>query len=150
MIAGTRDAARFAAVAATLTVAHLIGDYVLQTDHQADRKPCRADRSVECGEVESWAANQSHVATYRGAQIIALVAADRILGLGLSPGRVAAGVAVSWITHSVIDRRWPVRVWMDRTGSAAFRERGGAAHVDQTLHHSCLWASALIISGGTR
>ncbi|MBB4931346.1 hypothetical protein F4561_002166 [Lipingzhangella halophila] len=40
---------------------------------------------------------------------------------------------------------------MDRTGSTAFRQHGGGAmHVDQTMHHACLWAAALVMSGGAR
>lgn len=145
------SAARFAAVAATLTAAHHVGDFMAQTDHQANRKPARADRTVECSEAESWWALTKHVASYHAVQAAALVAADRALGLGLSPRRVAAGVALSAVTHAVIDRRWPVRTWMDRTGSQAFRLHGGGAmHVDQTMHHACLWVSALVMSGGAR
>jgi hypothetical protein len=139
---------KFAAVAATLTAMHHIGDFVLQTDHQVSRKPCEEDRTVQCTELESWAANQKHVATYHGAQLAGLLVANKVLDLKLRPGRVAAGVAVSWVTHSIIDRRWPVRLLMDSTGSKDFRTKaGGGMHVDQTLHHLCLWASSLIIAG---
>lgn len=143
-------ASRFAAVAATLTAAHHVGDYLLQTDHQAACKPATEDRAVVCSEGESWRSLAGHVASYHAAQVAGLLIANRALGLKLRPGRVAAGVAISAVTHAVIDRRWPVRQWMDNTGSAAFRENGGAAHVDQTLHHTALWASALVIAGGDR
>lgn len=141
---------RFAAVAATLTAMHHVGDFVLQTDHQSARKPCAQDRLTECSEPESWRALAAHVASYHAAQVAGLLIANRALGLKLRPGRVLAGVAISAATHAVIDRRWPVRWWMDNTGSAAFRENGGAAHVDQALHHTALWASALVIAGGDR
>lgn len=143
-------ASRFAAVAATLAAAHHVGDFLLQTDHQAACKPATEDRAVVCSEGESWRALAGHIASYHAAQVAGLLIANRALGLKLRPGRVAAGVAISAATHAVIDRRWPVRWWMDNTGSAAFRENGGAAHVDQTLHHTALWASALVIAGGNR
>ncbi|GAB3211243.1 hypothetical protein GCM10027294_32760 [Marinactinospora endophytica] len=137
---------------AAMNAAHQVGDYLVQTDHQAVCKPGRADRAgtEPVGEVESWAANQAHVASYHAVQVAAVVAAARVLGLRLNPVRLAAGVAFSWITHSVIDRRWPVREWMTRTGSRAFYEAGGAAHVDQAMHHAALFCSALIASGGGR
>lgn len=141
------NASRFAAVAATLTAMHHIGDFVLQTDHQSARKPCTEDRLVECSEAESWWCNQKHVASYHAAQLAGLLVANQALGLKLNPSRVAAGVAISWVTHTVIDRRWPVRWWMDNTGSKDFRVKaGGGMHVDQTAHHACLWTSALVIA----
>ena len=144
-------ASRFAAVAATLTAAHHVGDFLLQTDHQAARKPCAEDRLAECSEPESWRALAGHVASYHAAQVVGLLVANRALGLKLRPGRVAAGVAISAVTHAVIDRRWPVRWWMDNTGSHDFRVKaGGAMHVDQALHHTALWVSALVIAGGAK
>ncbi len=141
-------ATRFAAVAATLAAMHDVGDFLLQTDHQAARKPCTEDRLAECSEAESWRCLAAHVASYHAAQVVGLVVANRALGLKLSPGRVLAGVAVSAVTHAVIDRRWPVRWWMDHTGSHDFRVKaGGGMHVDQTMHHACLWVSALVIGG---
>lgn len=144
------SASRFAAIAATLTAAHHVGDFMLQTDHQAACKPGPEDRAVVCSESESWRALAGHIASYHAVQVAGLLVANRALGLKLKPGRVLAGVALSAATHAVIDRRWPVRWWMDNTGSAAFREHGGAMHVDQTMHHASLWASALVIAGGTK
>ncbi|WP_042283375.1 DUF3307 domain-containing protein [Nocardiopsis alba] len=126
----------FPTVLAAMTAAHHVGDYLLQNDHQAQHKP------------ESWAANQAHVASYHLAQLTAVGLASHVLGLRLSPVRLAAGMAVSWVTHSVIDRRWPVRWWMTRTGSAAFYEAGGAPHVDQAMHHAALFAAALVVTSG--
>ncbi|MBV2364285.1 DUF3307 domain-containing protein [Streptomonospora nanhaiensis] len=143
-------AVRFAAAAATLAAAHHVGDFMASTDTQAERKPCQSDRAVECSEAESWRALAGHVASYHAVQVAALVAADRALGLRLSPRRVAAGVALSAVTHAVIDRRWPVRLWLDHTGSTGFKKHGGAMHVDQAMHHVCLWAAALVIAGGPR
>ncbi|SIO86155.1 hypothetical protein [Nocardiopsis sp. JB363] len=142
----TTTAARFSAVAATLTAMHHAGDYLFQTDHQATHKAGVADRATECSEDTSWRALAAHVASYHAAQAAGLLIANRFLGLRLQPSRVVAGVAVSAATHALIDRRWPVRWWMDHTGSSGFRQAGGAAHADQALHHLALWASALVIA----
>ncbi|MBB4931345.1 hypothetical protein F4561_002165 [Lipingzhangella halophila] len=99
------SAARFAATLGTLTAAHHVGDFMAQTDHQSNRKPAASDRTVECSEAESWWCLAKHVGSYHAVQVGALIAADRVLGLGLSPRRMAAGVAVSAVTHAVIDRR---------------------------------------------
>ncbi len=145
------SASRFAAVAATLTAAHHVGDFMAQTDHQAACKPAAEDRTVVCSESESWRSLASHVASYHAVQVAGLLVANRALGLKLRPSRVLAGVALSAVTHAVIDRRWLVRLWMDNTGSRDFRVKaGGAMHVDQTMHHASLWAAALVIAGGNK
>lgn len=139
-------AARFAAVYALLHAAHQAGDFLAQTDTQAQRKPCAADRPVECTEQESWGALLGHVTTYHLTQAAALAVGNRLLGLGLTPTRTLAGIAISAVTHALIDRRWPVRYWMDHTGSADFRARGGAPDVDQAMHHIALALAAATIA----
>ncbi|WP_174545645.1 hypothetical protein [Nocardiopsis dassonvillei] len=144
-------ASRFAASLATLTAAHHVGDYLAQTDHQSACKPAASDRGdVVCSEGESWRALAGHIASYHAVQAAGLLVANRALGLKLRPGRVAAGIAVSAATHALVDRRRIVRWLMDNTGSADFRQRGGAAHVDQALHHACLWVAALVMAGGKK
>jgi hypothetical protein len=101
-------AARFAAVLSTLHAAHDLADHVVQTDMQALRK------------AYDWRAMAGHVGSYHATQVAALVAADRVLGLGLSRWRVAAAVALSAGTHAVLDRRWPVRRLLELTGSEGF------------------------------
>lgn len=88
-----------AAYAAMRTAAH-VADHWLQTGHQAAHK---ADASLDGHRVMA-----RHVASYAGTQALALVAADRLLGMGLKPSRIAAAVTVSAATHWFIDRRWPV------------------------------------------
>lgn len=139
--------ARFAAVYALLHAAHQAGDFLVQTDAQARRKPCATDRTVECTETDSWGALAGHIVSYHLAQAAALAAGNHFLGLGLPSRRIAAGIAVSALTHAVIDRRWPVRLWMDNTGSTAFRRAGGAPQVDQAMHHLALAAAAATITG---
>ncbi|WP_435113330.1 hypothetical protein [Nocardiopsis synnemataformans] len=141
-------AARFAAVAAVLAAAHTAGDFLVQTDRQASLKPCRADRDAECTEAQSWAALVGHVASYHAVQATALIIANHVLDLRLHPGRTALGIGASALSHGVIDRRWPVRQWMLRTGSGPYYHRGGAMHVDQAMHQAALAVSAAIITGG--
>jgi hypothetical protein len=152
---------RFAAVLSTMHAAHNLADHVLQTDHQAAFK------------ATSWRAMAGHVGSYHATQAAALAAADRALGLRLSPARVAVAVAWSAGTHAFLDRRWPVRRALELTGSPGFA-RGtfsppdllvgpiindastaeyriplhGPYLADQALRHACLWVAALIAVGG--
>ncbi|MFI5985065.1 DUF3307 domain-containing protein [Streptomyces sp. NPDC051555] len=125
----------FATIFILLYVAHLIADYVLQTDAQAGLK---ADASAA-----GWRANLSHASTHTVTTVITLVIAWWALNLGI--GLLATAVAVVWITasHAFIDRRWPVTWWMTHTGSTEWISRGGAAHVDQTFHITALAIAAL-------
>ena len=108
---------------AAALIGHLIGDWVVQTDAQA------------AGKSSSWAANQRHMLGYHltlGA-VLALSTLPLVWWL--------ATIAVSWVTHSFIDRRWPVAALMRATGSAPFsRTSWGPMVVDQALHISILLA----------
>jgi Protein of unknown function (DUF3307) len=129
----------FATVFVLLYVAHLLADYVLQTDAQASLK---ADRTRA-----GWWANLTHAATHVIVCAVALgVGAFALDGLDLPAGRTVAAVAWVGVTHAFIDRRWPIAWWMDHTGSADFRTRGGAAHVDQAAHVVALAVAALVIA----
>ena len=90
-------AVRFAAAYAALTASHKFADHWIQVDAQATAKgdPGTAGR-LACA---------SHIATYTVTQGLALLAADRLLGLRLSPGRTAAALAVSAGTHYAADRQ---------------------------------------------
>jgi hypothetical protein len=129
----------FAAAFVLLYAAHLIADYVLQTDHQAARK---ADRSAA-----GRRANLAHAGTHVIVCAAALAAGTALLN-ELHPALWRAAVAVAWIgaSHAAIDRRRGITWWMDHTGQTAFRAHGGAAHVDQTAHIVALLIGALIIA----
>jgi len=129
----------FAPVFVLLYVAHLIADYAAQTDHQAGHKadPGRA----------GWTANAAHAATH--AAVTALVLGVGALALGDGPGIGSAALAIGFIaaTHAFIDRRWPIRWLMTRTGQRGFYEHGGgAAHVDQVAHVTVLLVTALALA----
>ena len=110
-----------------LLAGHLVGDWVPQTDFQATSK------------TTSWKANQQHMASYH--LVLAALAA-----LAVPLATVAVIVAVSWVTHSVIDRRWPVVALMRLCRKGPFAEvPWGVIVVDQALHLSilCLLAAGL-------
>lgn len=150
-----------AAVLAALIAGHLIGDWVVQTDRQAARKgwPQEVDGDVEAAlEVafnrlgllrrflwlRSWRANQAHVATYHAAVLAALAP----VWPDGHAWPLTVLVAVSWVTHSFIDRRWPVRWLMEHTGSRPFASTSwGPLVVDQALHLSILLLTATYLLG---
>jgi len=129
----------FATTFVLLLVAHLLADYALQTDRQATLK---AERSAA-----GWWANLSHAGTHVLLCAVALGAGAALLpGTHLPAARTVLAVAWVGVSHGFVDRRWPVAWWMDNTGSAAFRTRGGAQHVDQTAHILALAVAALAIA----
>lgn len=133
-----------------LLAAHFLGDYVGQTDRQSARKagwtegedgPCPGRHH------HGWGANLAHVATH------VLVSAGLLLAVALAvpgfrPEPAAALAALGWVgaTHSVIDRRWPVRWWMEHTGSSGF-VAVGMPLVDQAMHIGLgLFPGALLLA----
>lgn len=134
----------FAVAFIALWVGHQVGDYLAQSDWMCAHKggPSRS--------WQTWAALAAHVTAYSLAQLAALAAVAAVTGLPLFGGRaVWVGLAFSALTHAFIDRRWPVVWYMNHTGSGSYAQTGeGRHHVDQALHHVCLFVSALIIAGG--
>ncbi len=135
--------------------AHFLGDWVVQTDWQAANKvrpdPLLITRrrrrwvTYPVGDYwTGWRAMWDHMVGYHLALCLALLAAAA--DPTKVPHRWAWIVAGSFVTHSVIDRRWTVRWLMDRTGSAAFASTSwGVMAVDQALHLSilCVLAATL-------
>jgi hypothetical protein len=111
---------------------HLLGDWVAQTDWQATNK------------TRSWAALVAHVASYH--LIMALLLLIPVLGDGWPTGRALVALAVSALTHGVIDRRWPVRALLGMAGSPGFATvEWGVIAVDQALHLFILAMLALLL-----
>ena len=134
-----------AAYAAFRTMA-AAADHWFQTPHQAAHK---ADKG--------WAGHRAmagHVASYAGTQALALVAANRLLGMNLKPSRIAAAVVFSGATHWFIDRRWPVRCAANRLGKKGFYELGGPLGggylLDQSAHHLAEGIAAMIAGSGSK
>lgn len=99
-----------------LLAAHLVGDFIIQTDAQALAK------------MKSWRAMAGHVLTYH------LTMAVLVLPFWHDRWTVL-GFVVSAATHGLIDRRWPVRLLLRKTGSPSFAETTlGMLAADQALH----------------
>ncbi|MFC8538045.1 DUF3307 domain-containing protein [Streptomyces sp. NPDC057249] len=120
----------FASLFILLYGAHLVSDYALQTDWQSEHKALRS--------LAGWRALLSHAGTHVAASAAALGAGAALLELPLPlPGTVGL---LAWVgvSHGFIDRRWPIRWWMENTGSSDFFQRGGAPFVDQAAHITAL------------
>lgn len=111
---------------AMLLAGHFIGDWIVQTDWQAANK------------TTSWKANQQHMLGYH----LTLAA---FAAVALPASWVLVVVVVSWLTHAVIDRRWPVIWLMQHTGSRPFSQTTfGVIAVDQALHLTILCLLAFL------
>jgi hypothetical protein len=140
MPANLSAAARLAALYALVRPASDVADHWVQTDHQAAHK---ADPGPA-----GHRALAAHVASYVGTQAAVVAVGARVLGIRITPGRAAAALAVSAVSHYVADRRTPVRALADalarRVGEAdgsrfvrlADHGINGAYALDQSWHHA--------------
>lgn len=138
-------AARFAAIFAALLAAHHVGDYWVQTDHQAVNKGRHGSPTENAA---GRTACLAHVASYTATTTAAAFGANRVLRLGCSWRAILAGQAISAITHYWADRRHTLRGLAARTGKLDFYERGdglarGSAVLDQSWHMAWLGVAAL-------
>ncbi len=149
-------AADLGATFAALYAAHQVADHHVQRDHDARDKglPGRAGQE----------ACLRHVASYTATAVLALAVTAAVTGRRPHLGRVAAGLALSAVSHYVIDRREPLRRFAVATGHTGFYALGaprpgrddnpslgtGAYALDQSAHVGFLFAAALIIAGGKR
>jgi hypothetical protein len=135
-----------AAVFAALYVAHQVADHWVQSQHQADTKGTSGWRGrLACA---------GHVATYTATALLAVVALAWRTGLTLTPATLAAGLAVSAVTHYIADRRTPLRVIADHVGKSVFYRlntagMNGAYLLDQSWHIGWLFVAALVIGGAS-
>lgn len=147
----TTPAIRATAAWAALSASHEVADHWVQTDRIAVAKgtPGR-EGAIACAE---------HVITYTATQGLALLAADRILGLRLNWKRAAAGLAISAATHYIADRQGGH--WRDEnsrgivrlaasTGHAGWLQRdpGAGYLMDQSWHKGWLAVAAVVIGAG--
>jgi len=115
-----------------LLAGHLLGDWVAQNDWQATNKS------------RSWAALTAHVASYH--LLMGLLLLIPVVRDGWPAGKALAALAVSALTHAVIDRRWPVRALLRAAGSPGFAAvEWGVIAVDQALHLFILAMLAVLL-----
>jgi hypothetical protein len=142
----------FAATFAALYAAHQVADHWIQTDHQAGTKGAAGWRGrLAC---------MAHVATYTATSAVFLGALAWRCGLDLPSGHLAAGLAVSAVTHYFADRRTPLRRLAELVGSGRLWVLGapraghndnpslgtGAYALDQSWHVGWLFIAALVIA----
>jgi hypothetical protein len=129
-----------AAAYAALRTAAAVADHWVQSGHQAVHK---ADAGLS-----GHRAMAGHVGSYAATQAVALVAADRLLGMDLKPSRIAAAVALSAATHWFIDRGWPVKRAAIALGKQDMHDLGchfgGRYQLDQSAHHLFEGVAAVI------
>lgn len=144
----------FAGLWPVLAAGHALADHALgQTDHQAERKGAPSPDEVEAGVSprRGWGACLAHVAQYHLVLATFVALAWSVLPLQLTWQGCAAGLLVSFGTHALIDRRWPVQWLLKHTGSPKFAamEEGGISgpyQVDQALHKAALLVAAALMA----
>jgi Protein of unknown function (DUF3307) len=117
-------------------VAHMVGDYLFQTDWQARHK-----RGGLSGDAVAFRALVSHVATYTLAFVPALI------WIGTQTDAVVAIVAgvLIFIPHLVVDDGRLVRLYLARVKRADGFDLGLAASVDQSFHVLSLCLVAILV-----
>lgn len=132
-------AARMGALYALTRAASDVADHWVQSDHQAAHKG-----------KPGWEGRRNcaaHVLTYVGTQALVVGVGARILGIRITPGRAAAALAVSAVTHYIADRRTPLRKAADAVArlqgapESAFvrladHGMSGAYALDGAWHHA--------------
>jgi Protein of unknown function (DUF3307) len=117
-------------------VAHMVGDYLLQTDWQASHK-----RGGLTGDGVSRRALWTHVTTYTVAFIPALVWIANDVKVWIA---VLAGVLI-FLPHLVVDDGRIVVGYVQRIKRADVRNLGLLSSVDQSFHVLSLWAVAILV-----
>jgi len=118
---------------AALYVSHQLADHWVQTSCQAVGKGA-----------EGWPgriACAKHVAGHMVTSVVCLTMLN-LIGVHISPGAMAAGLAVVAVTHYWADRRAPLKKLATRLGKKRFYELGdptqslgtGAYALDQSFH----------------
>jgi hypothetical protein len=121
---------------AAFLVAHMVGDYLFQTDWQARHK-----RGGLTGDRVAFRALVSHVTTYTIAFVPALI------WIGAETDAVVAVVSavLIFIPHLIVDDGRLVRFYLARVKRADGFDVGLAASVDQSFHVLSLSLVAILV-----
>lgn len=123
-------------VFAAFLVAHMVGDYLFQTDWQARHK-----RGGLSGDRVAFKALASHVTTYTLAFVPALVwVADE-----LDAAWAILAAVLIYVPHLIIDDGRIVRFYLANVKRADGFDLGLAASVDQSFHVLSLFLVALLL-----
>jgi Protein of unknown function (DUF3307) len=120
---------------ASFLVAHMVGDYLFQTDWQARNK-----RGGLSGGV-AFRALVSHVTTYTLAFAPALI----WIGDQLDPGWALLGAVLIFLPHLILDDGRIVRLYLARVKHVERFDVSIAASVDQSFHILSLFLVALLL-----
>ena len=123
-------------VFAAFLVAHMVGDYLFQTDWQARNK-----RGGLSGRGVSRRALFSHVTSYTLAFLPAFV----WIGIKLDAGWAVVAAVLIFLPHLVIDDGRIVRLYLNRVKRADGFDVGLAASVDQSFHVLSLFLVAILL-----
>ena len=126
----------WASLLASFFVAHLVGDYLLQTDWQARNKHggLGGDRTARRALV-------THVATYT----LAFVPAAIWIGSEVGAGWAVGALALVALPHLVVDDGRIVGFYLLHVKGAKAIDPGLAASVDQAFHALSLSIVALLV-----
>ena len=120
-------------------VAHMVGDYLFQTDWQARNK-----RGGLSGGGVARRALISHVTTYT----LAFVPAFVWIGSELEPVWAIVAAVLVYLPHLIIDDGRLVGLYLARVKHVEGANLGVAASVDQSFHVLSLFLAALVVGAG--
>ena len=123
-------------VFAAFLVAHMVGDYLFQTDWQARNK-----RGGLSGDRVAFRALFAHVTTYTLAFVPALI----WIGDQLDAGWALLAAALIFVPHLILDDGRIVRAYLANVKRAEGFDLGLAASVDQSFHVLSLFLVALLV-----
>ena len=123
-------------VLAGFLVAHMVGDYLLQTDWQARHK-----RGGLGGDPVARKALICHVTSYTAAFLPAFI----WIASDLDVGWAALAAVLVYVPHLVIDDGRVVVLYLSRVKRADGLNLGLAASVDQSFHVLSLFLAAMVI-----
>ena len=123
-------------VFAAFLVAHMVGDYLFQTDWQARNK-----RGGLSGDRIAFRALFTHVTTYTLAFVPALI----WIGDQLDAGWAILAAALIFLPHLILDDGRIVRAYLANVKRAEGFDLGLAASVDQSFHVLSLFLVALLV-----
>jgi hypothetical protein len=140
----------FAALLTAWIVAHPIGDFWVQTDHQASRKGLPGS--------EGRRPCLMHAGTYLATLMVLTLPVLAFPDVHVSVPGILAAYGITGLSHYAIDRRWTLKAVAVRLGKLGFHDVGaprdgkddnrqvgtGAFWLDQAAHGFFLYVAALV------
>ena len=136
----------FATVFAAFLIGHYLGDYFVQTDHQAQHKGLTGSHS-NAGRRNCMVHAVTYTATLAGVLAVVLNVED-VEFSAAEPLVVWSALILNGITHYVIDRRWTLEAFARRIGKSGWLDNDPEAlpKLDQAAHVVLLGVFALLIA----